>query len=64
MSNSIPPSEFYKIKNNPVEEIELLLIERNFRNINPKWICKFKLRKFKTILTSKEYNYLENKYEN
>lgn len=62
MSNSIPASEYYKIKENPVDEIELILIEKYFRSINPLWIEKFKLNKFQKFLSKKEYVYLINKY--
>jgi hypothetical protein len=63
MSVSIPPKDYRKIKLNPVEEIELILIEKHYRRINPKWIGSFKIEKFKNLLSEEEFQYLLNKYE-
>jgi hypothetical protein len=63
MSISIPPKDYRKIKLNPAKEIELILIEKHYRKVNPKWVSSFKLDKFKSILTEEEINYLEDKYE-
>lgn len=64
MTNSIPIIDYRKIKANPMDELELILIERNCRdsNDNPRWVNKLRISKFKNILDVKEFDYLINKY--